>query len=131
MEIITGTERRRRWRLEDKLRILSEVEQPGMSIAAVARRHEISRGLLHHWRRQFQEGALTERPQPQFIPLQIVDGAAPPPSEPALPSTPPAGRTAKRLGMMEIDLGGGRRVRVGRDVDGAALRRVIEALARR
>lgn len=131
MEIINGVERRRRWRFEDKLRILAEVEQPGMSIAAVARRHEISRGLLHHWRRQFREGALTERPQPHFVPLRIVDGAAPPPSEPAPASTLPAGHAAKRLGMMEIDLGGGRRVRVDRDVDSTALRRVIEALARR
>jgi transposase len=32
---------------------------------------------------------------------------------------------------MEIELGCGRRVRVDRDVDGDALRRVIEALAPR
>jgi transposase len=30
MEIITGVERRRRWRLEEKLRIVAEVEQPGV-----------------------------------------------------------------------------------------------------
>jgi hypothetical protein len=46
MEIITGVERRRRWRLEEKLRIVAEVEQPGASFADVARRHEVSRGLL-------------------------------------------------------------------------------------
>jgi len=38
MEIITGIERRRRWRLEEKLRIVAEVEQPGASFAEVARR---------------------------------------------------------------------------------------------
>jgi transposase len=38
MEIITGVERRRRWRLEDKLRMLAELDEPGMSVAAVARR---------------------------------------------------------------------------------------------
>jgi len=129
MEIITGVERRRRWRTEDKLRIVAEVDQPGMSVAAVARRHEISRGLLDNWRRQFRQGALPERPQPQFVPLQIVDGAALARSEPSSPSTPPAGRAPRRVGVMEIDLGGGRRVRVDRDVDGAALRRVIDALA--
>jgi transposase len=31
MEIITGVERRRCWRLEEKLRIVAEVEQPGAS----------------------------------------------------------------------------------------------------
>jgi len=29
MEIITGVERRRRWRAEDKLRVLAEAEEPG------------------------------------------------------------------------------------------------------
>ena len=46
MEIITGIERRRRWRLEDKLRIIAETEQPGARVAEVARRHEISRKRL-------------------------------------------------------------------------------------
>ena len=80
MEIITGVERRRRWRLEDKLGMLAELEEPGMSVAAVARRHEISRGLLHHWRPQFRKGALTELPELQFVPLEIVEGAASAPS---------------------------------------------------
>ena len=43
MEIITGVERRRRWRLEEKLRIVAETEQPGAGIAEIARRYEISR----------------------------------------------------------------------------------------
>ena len=130
MEIITGVERRRRWRLEDKLRMLAELDEPGMSVAAVARRHEVSRGLLHNWRRQFRKGALTELPQLRFVPLEIVEGAAPEPS-PLPPPSAKAGRGPKRAGMMEIELGGGRRVRVDRDVDGDALRRVIEALAPR
>ncbi len=46
MEVITGAERRRRWRLEEKLRIVAEVEVPVAPFAAVARRHEVSRGLL-------------------------------------------------------------------------------------
>src|SRR4051794_2718642 len=117
MEIITGVERRRRWRLEDKLRMLAELDEPGTSVAAVARRHEISRGLLHHWRRQFRKGALIELPQLQFVPLEIVEESAPEPS-PTPPSSVKAGRGPKRAGMMEIELGGGRRVRVDCDVDG-------------
>ena len=130
MEIITGVERRRRWRLEDKLRMLAELDEPGMPVAAVARRHEISRGLLHDWRRQFRKGVLTELPQLQFVPLEIVAAAGREPS-PTLASNAKAGRSLKRGGMMEIELGDGRRVRVDRDVDGDALRRVIEALAPR
>jgi transposase len=52
MEIITGVERRRRWRFEEKLRIVAECEQPGAGLAAVARRHDVSSGLLWNWRRQ-------------------------------------------------------------------------------
>ncbi|MHB0668107.1 transposase [Roseomonas mucosa] len=44
MEIITGVERRR-WRDEDKLRVLAEAEEPGARTSEVARRHDISRGL--------------------------------------------------------------------------------------
>jgi transposase-like protein len=44
MEIITGVERRRHWRTEDKLRIVAEAERPGARFVDVARRHEVSRG---------------------------------------------------------------------------------------
>ena len=56
MEIITGVERRRRWRAEDKLRVLAEAEEPGARTSEVARRHDISRGLLWYWRRQLRQG---------------------------------------------------------------------------
>ena len=61
MEIITGVDRRRRWRAEEKLRIVAEAEQPGASFAAVARRHEVSRGLLWNWRQQVRRGELAPR----------------------------------------------------------------------
>ena len=48
MEIITGVERRRRWRLDEKLRIVAEAEAPGACFVEIARRHDVSRGLL--WR---------------------------------------------------------------------------------
>jgi transposase len=46
MEIITGVERRRRWRVEEKLRIVAECERPGACLASVARQHDVSSGLL-------------------------------------------------------------------------------------
>ena len=49
--------------------MLAELDTPGVSVAAVARRHEVSRGLLHNWRRQFRKGGLTEPAQLQFVPL--------------------------------------------------------------
>jgi transposase-like protein len=38
MEIITGVERRRQWRDEEKLRILAALDEPGVKFSAVARR---------------------------------------------------------------------------------------------
>ena len=58
VEIITGKERRRRWSIEEKLRIVSEVEEPGARIAEVAARHEVYPSLLFNWRRQVREGRL-------------------------------------------------------------------------
>ena len=72
MEIITGVERRRRWRLEEKLRIVAETEQPGASFVAVARRYEVSRGLLWNWRQQVRRGDLVPEPMPVFTPVQIT-----------------------------------------------------------
>jgi transposase len=58
VEVITSVERRRRWTAEEKLAMVQEAEQPGMSISAVARRHGIHPNQLFGWRRLMQEGAL-------------------------------------------------------------------------
>ncbi len=68
MEIITGVERRRRWRCEEKLRIVAEVERPGASFADVARRHEVSRGLLWNWcQRRFNSPRIGRSNFPHFV----------------------------------------------------------------
>jgi transposase-like protein len=124
MEILTGVERRRRWRLEEKLRIIAELEQPGASFAAVARRHEVSRGLLWNWRRQVRRGELAPEPMPVFTPVQIT---ADPPL--ALPGSSKAASTAEDS-RIEITLPDGTCVRVGADVGLATLRRVMAAVRR-
>ena len=127
VEIITGVERRRRWRAEEKLRIVAEVEQPGACFAEVARRHDVSRGLLWNWRRQVRRGKLASPPHRQFVPVRVLaDPVTPEPerSGKALPGKPSAvGDTA-----IEIALADGTIVRVGRDAGAAALRRVLGVL---
>jgi len=77
MEIISGIERRRRWRLEEKLRIVAEAEAPGAVFALVARRHEISRGHLWKWRTPVWGGELAPAPAvPEFIPVRVLEGEA-------------------------------------------------------
>ncbi|WP_415432095.1 transposase [Acetobacter indonesiensis] len=58
MEIITGVERRRRWSVEEKLRLVAECDAPGSSVTRVSRQHDINRALLWTWRRQVRRGEL-------------------------------------------------------------------------
>ena len=132
MEIITGVERRRRWRLEDKLRIVAEAERPGARFAAVAQRYEVSRGLLWTWRNQVRRGALVAEPPSSFVPVRVVaDLPAPAPNgaaAPARPAPPRRVEAAAVAGRIEIALPDGTVIRVGEEVGLAALRRVVAAL---
>ena len=124
MEIITGAERRRRWRLEEKLRIVAEVEQPGASFADVARRHEVSRGLLWNWRGQVRRGELVPEPMPTFLPMRVMADA------PAVMSAPVQAAAPAEAARVEITLPDGTCIRVGADVGLATLRRVMTAVRR-
>jgi transposase len=52
VEVITGRQRRRRWTVEEKARIVAESLEAKANISDVARRHGVARGLLTTWRRQ-------------------------------------------------------------------------------
>jgi len=56
IEVFSGIQRRRRHSVDDKLRILQEASQPGMTVSYVARRHGISPSLVFQWRRRMTEG---------------------------------------------------------------------------
>ncbi len=124
MEIITGAERRSRWRLEEKLRIVAEVEQPGASFADVARRHEVSRGLLWNWRGQVRRGELVLELMPTFLPMRITAD-----SPAAVPAAIPVANPVEAA-RVEITLPDGTCIRVGADVGLATLRRVMTAVRR-
>ncbi len=56
VEVITGVARRRRFPTEQKLAVVAETMQPGMSISYVARQHGLSPSLVFRWRRLMSEG---------------------------------------------------------------------------
>jgi transposase len=56
VEVISGVARRRRFTTEQKLAIVAETAQPGMSMSYVARRHGLSPSLVFRWRRLTSEG---------------------------------------------------------------------------
>ena len=115
---VLGTERRRRWSLQDKLRIVEETMQPGVTVTAVARRHGLAPSVVFTWRRLAREGRLGDA-GPTFVPVEITPVPAQAPSA----ASPP-----RRIGLIEIVLGRGRRIRVDRDVDAEALRRVRQVV---
>ena len=132
VEIITGRERRRRWSIEDKLRLVAETREPGARVRSVAVRHGVCESLLFTWRRQVNDGVLVAPEMPMFMPVQLLGpstasaGLSHP--EPRLTPSVPATPARPQQGLIEIELGDDRRVRVGSDVNLAALRRVLVAL---
>ena len=58
--ILGPQKRNRRWDAHEKARITAESFDPGANISAVARRHGVSLGLLHYWRRTVRDRAAIE-----------------------------------------------------------------------
>lgn len=78
-QIITGVERRRKFSDEEKANIVAEAMDSTMS--SVARKHGISNGLLHSWKKKFppKSFALVEFKTPE--PKDFNTAAPPKPIE--------------------------------------------------
>ena len=130
IEIITGRERRRRWSIEEKLRIVGETEEAGARVTDVAARHGVYPGLLFTWRRQVRDGLLVASPAATFMPVRTVaspadpEGRYPANGERSTPVAVPHLRDATR----EITLANGCRLRVDHQIDVRALRRIVGVL---
>src|SRR4051812_45053986 len=55
---VLGVERRRRWSAVEKLGMVRETYEPGMTVSLVVRRHGINPNQLFHWRKLERIGAL-------------------------------------------------------------------------
>lgn len=56
IEVITSVQRCRRWSVAEKVRLVEDAMQPGMSVSYVARRAGISPSQLFAWKRRMLEG---------------------------------------------------------------------------
>src|SRR4051794_23085853 len=56
VEVITSVQRRRRWSAAEKVRLVEEAMQPGMSVSFVARRAGIAPSQLFAWKRMAATG---------------------------------------------------------------------------
>ena len=115
IEVITRTERRRRWSIAEKQAIVAESLEPNVSIAGIARKHGIGTGQLYGWRHQFLANRRDKAAG--FAQVELL-------SEPRRL----AGPIVSPPGMIEIVLPGGPTIRVDAQVDAQALRRVLAVL---
>ena len=120
---------RRRWSEEEKQAIIEESKTN--PVARVAKKHGVATSLLFRWRKMQGIGARRPRTsnETDFVPIALPACAKPElrfgEGRPAPAERAPSAATQ---GLIEIVLGGGRRVIVGADVDTCALKRVITAL---
>ena len=75
-EILMGPERRRRWPDEEKIAIVREAGRGDLSVAAVARRHDIMRQHIYQWRAALRQGRLINGSVIGFLPVEISDDGA-------------------------------------------------------
>ena len=101
-----------------KREIVAASLAPGASVSAVARQYDVNTNLVFTWRKRLGETSQASR-APHLLPVMVV------------PDPPVATPPIISADIIEIDLPRGYRLRVGRGVQGAALRLVLDALERR
>ena len=75
VEVITSVERRRRWSVREKLRLVAESHQAEGGVGVVADRAGVHRSLLQRWRRQVRDGTLVaDRTHPARTAPVGIDG---------------------------------------------------------
>ena len=116
--VFSGPERLRRWSDEERGQILTEAFSLGACVAAVARRHDVSTGLIYTWRRKLYaahaEAASPDLPGLGFAEAMVHEGMG------SVPSSPTPAIT--------IDLPRGRRVNIFQSASPAVVAVVLKAL---
>src|ERR1700685_4296024 len=109
--------RHRSWPEGLKREIVAASLAPGSSVSIVARRYDVNANQVFAWRKRYR-GVSGDAPAAfQLMPVTVT------PDRPVEPAP------AREL--IEIELAGGYRVRVGNGVKAAALRLVLDVLERR
>ncbi len=120
-DIVAETRRVRS--VEEKLAIVAEASKGYRNASAVARRHGIKPSLLFRWKKQFSVKPVRESTSaPMFFAPIALGLPSPGPDVAIAPSGP------RQQSIIEIEVAGGRKLRVGADIDAVALKRIIAAL---
>jgi transposase len=108
--------RHRSWPEALKREIVAATLVPGSSASVVARQYDVNVNQVFAWRKRYRAEA-REPSELQLLPVTVT------PDQPTVP-TP-------INDVIEIELSGGYRVRIGSGVKAAALRLVLDVLERR
>jgi len=132
VEVLVNGKQRRHWSPDDRTRIHAETSAAGAKVSDVARKHGIAPSLIFAWQREARAKELGEPAVPGLVPVLC---AAPCPTaahQRAPAEEPPrsARSAANKTGLIEIDLGDGKRVRVDAEVNADTLGRVLDVLLR-
>ena len=126
-----GTEirTRRRWSVQEKVRIVLETLKGDVSVPVVAQRHSVNANQLFIWRTQYRRGELGANAANdraiKLLPVQVAPPVVPP-QEAAAPDE----SAVDTSGCMEIQIIGGRHVRIWGQIDAKALRVLVRELLR-
>ena len=109
--------RHRSWPDDLKREIVAASLAPGSSVSLVARRYDVNANQVFAWRRRYR-GAAAEPNGLQLMPVTVTPD--------------PVGMASARPGeLIEVELAGGYRVRVGDGVKSSTLRLVLDVSERR
>jgi transposase len=115
--------------VQEKVRIVLETLEAGVSVPVIARRHCVNANQLFIWRSQYRRGELGANDKRDravnLLPVQVEPSIAPQ-SKVAIPDASSAGTN----GCMEIEISGGRHVKISGQIDAKALRVLIRELLR-
>ena len=125
MEILEGRTGRRSWSESERARIAAESLAPGVRVADIARRHEVTRWQVYDWRKKLKAGVLAlsaeTAKEPMFAALVVEP-------ETDRPSHRPKKRSAKTKSCKIELVVDGVTLRVSADIDDAQLTRTIRAI---
>lgn len=134
LENLLAIRLRKTWTSEERLALLGEALQSGMSLDAYAKMNGLAPSVLYRWRKQFAD-QLAECPtdplarQPKFASVTLAEGSTMPQLPPSKQSS--ADRLEMRTPMsapVEILLRNGRILRVGDPIDFSVIARLADAL---
>lgn len=128
-EVLIGPERRRRWSVEEKARIVGETRQAGVTVADAARRHDLSRNLIYTWRRNLEREltSVAAVALPSLVPVVLDDGGSAATAVQTKRNDPVCGST-RSDGVIEITLPGDVRITVRGRIEEGTLRAVMSTL---